>query len=68
MNTRTENMNTGLTRRKFLGKAAVITTVPTLFNIVPRHVLGGANHTSPSEVLRIAGIGCGSHAAFFFPV
>ena len=60
-------MNTALNRRAFLKKAAAISAVPTLFDIVPRHVLGGPNHTSPSEILRIAGIGCGSHAAFFFP-
>lgn len=53
-----------LTRRGFLGASAAAGSV---FSIVPRHVLGGANFTSPSEVIRMAGIGCGSHAAFFFP-
>lgn len=30
-----------------------------LFQIVPRHVLGGTNHTAPSDRLNIAGIGVG---------
>ena len=63
-NKKTKDTNTTLTRRKFLGKAAATASV---FSIVPRHVLGGANFTSPSDVVRMAGIGCGSHAAFFFP-
>jgi predicted dehydrogenase len=29
------------------------------FTIVPRHVLGGAGYTPPSEQLRVAGIGAG---------
>ena len=59
--------NTTLTRRQFLGKTATTASAAAVFNIVPRHVLGGKNFTSPSEVIRMAGIGCGSHAAFFFP-
>lgn len=45
-----------LSRRKFLKSTAAATTA---FTIVPRHVLGGANHTPPSEKLNIAGIGIG---------
>lgn len=63
----TKTINTTLTRRKFLGKAAATATAASVFSIVPRHVLGGPNFTSPSDVIRMAGIGCGSHAAFFFP-
>jgi predicted dehydrogenase len=61
---KTTKKKTDISRRKFIGAAAAATSV---FNIVPRHVLGGANFTSPSEVIRMAGIGCGSHASFFFP-
>ena len=44
-----------LSRRKF-----VTTTAATaLFQIVPRHVLGGPGHTPPSEKVNIAGIGVG---------
>jgi len=53
--TRTSN----LSRRNFLrgtGAAAV-------FAIVPRHVLGGAGNTPPSEKLNIAGIGVGGQGA-----
>jgi len=50
---KTNKKKTDISRRKFIGAAS--------------HVLGGPKHTSPSEILRIAGIGCGSHAAFFFP-
>ena len=59
-----EDTKTQLTRRRFLGKSAAAGSV---FSIVPRHVLGGPNFTSPSDVIRMAGIGCGSHAAFMFP-
>ncbi|MDB4665259.1 Gfo/Idh/MocA family oxidoreductase [Verrucomicrobia bacterium] len=61
----TDESKSTLTRRNFLGMTAA--TAASVFSIVPRHVLGGANFTSPSEVIRMAGIGCGSHAAFFFP-
>jgi predicted dehydrogenase len=44
-----------ISRRRFLGTAAATTA----FTIVPRHVLGGAQHTAPSEKLNIAGIGVG---------
>ena len=45
-----------ITRRQFIGAAASATA----FTIVPRHVLGGAGKTSPSEKLNIAGIGVGN--------
>ncbi|MCL5281589.1 MAG: Gfo/Idh/MocA family oxidoreductase, partial [Planctomycetes bacterium] len=44
-----------ISRRRFLGA----TTVTAAFTIVPGHVLGGAQHTAPSEKLNIAGIGVG---------
>ncbi len=49
-----------LSRRQFVG-AAVVAAAP--FMIVPRHVLGGAGHTPPSEKLNIAGIGVGGQGA-----
>jgi predicted dehydrogenase len=42
-------------RRRFLGTAAGVAA----FTVVPRHVLGGAGQTPPSEKLNIAGIGVG---------
>jgi len=44
-----------MTRREFIGAAASVTA----FTIVPRHVLGGAGKTPPSEKLNIACIGVG---------
>jgi predicted dehydrogenase len=46
-----KNMN----RRRFLAGA----TMTVAATIVPRHVLGGAGNTPPSEKLNIAGIGVG---------
>ena len=46
----------GITRRQF---AASATTAATVFNIVPRHVLGGAGHQAPSERVDLAAIGAG---------
>lgn len=46
-----------LSRRALLGRTAAIAASVT---IVPRHVLGGAGQTPPSEKLNIAGIGVGS--------
>jgi len=48
-----------INRRQFLGGAAVAAA----FTIIPRHVLGGAGHTPPSEKLNIAGIGVGGQGA-----
>ncbi len=45
-----------LSRRQFIGgTASVLASV----SVVPRHVLGGAGHTPPSEKLNIAAIGAG---------
>lgn len=46
----------GLSRRKFLGQAAMATAG---FMFVPRHVLGGKGYTAPSDRLNIASIGIG---------
>jgi predicted dehydrogenase len=46
-------------RRQFLASAAAVSTV----TIVPRHVLGGAGYTAPSDKLNIAGIGVGGMGA-----
>ncbi|MGE5294340.1 MAG: Gfo/Idh/MocA family protein, partial [Solirubrobacterales bacterium] len=52
-----EKMKCGsqLSRRDFMGTAAAVAA----FTIVPRHVLGGAGNTAPSDKLNIAGIGIG---------
>lgn len=42
-------------RREFLKASAAVSA----FTIVPRHVLGGTEHTAPSETLNVAGIGVG---------
>ncbi len=44
-----------ITRRELLGSAATVAT----FTIVPRHVLAGSGQPAPSDMLNIAGIGCG---------
>ena len=46
-------------RRTFLSQVAGMTVSAAPFTIVPRHVLGGTNHTPPSEKLNIAGVGVG---------
>lgn len=48
-----------ISRREFLVKGAAVSA----FTVVPRHVLGGAGHVSPSEKLNIAGIGVGGRGA-----
>ncbi|MBN2138377.1 MAG: Gfo/Idh/MocA family oxidoreductase [Sedimentisphaerales bacterium] len=48
-----------LSRRDFVGSAAAFAG----FAVVPRHVLGGAGNTSPSEKLNIAAIGAGGRGA-----
>ena len=45
-----------LSRRDFIGGAAAAVAA---FTIVPRHVLGGAGYTPPSEKLNIGAIGAG---------
>ncbi|MHC4362773.1 MAG: Gfo/Idh/MocA family protein, partial [Planctomycetota bacterium] len=56
---KSKKKNTGMSRRDFVGGAAAAAA----FTIVPRHVLGGAGHTPPSEKLNIAGIGAGGKGA-----
>ena len=51
--------NKNMSRRDFMGAAAAVTA----FTIVPRHVLGGAGNTPPSEKLNIAAIGAGGRGA-----
>jgi hypothetical protein len=48
-----------MNRRRFLGGAAGVAA----FTLIPRHVLGGAGRTAPSEKLNIAGIGVGGQGA-----
>jgi hypothetical protein len=48
-------MNPSFSRRKFVATTAAA----GIFQIVPRHVLGGPGHTPPSEKVNIAGIGLG---------
>jgi len=48
----------GLSRRTFIASAAAAGMAAPM--IVPRHVLGGAGQTPPSEQIRAALIGCGS--------
>jgi predicted dehydrogenase len=52
----TAKTNPGLSRRRFLRRAAATVTA---FQFVPRHVLGGAGQLSPSDKLNIAIIGTG---------
>jgi predicted dehydrogenase len=44
-------------RRAFIGRAA---SASALYTIVPRHVMGGAGYTAPSEKITTACIGVGS--------
>ena len=55
-----QNESPPLNRRTFMGNAAA-SVAP--FMVVPRHVLGGAGQTAPSEKLNIAGIGVGGRGA-----
>lgn len=48
-----------LSRREFLSKTALAAT----FTILPRHVLGGADYTPPSDRLNIAAVGVGGMGA-----
>jgi predicted dehydrogenase len=52
-------MQDQISRRRF----TALTAASGLFSIVPRHVLGGPDHTPPSEKLNIAGIGIGGMGA-----
>ncbi len=51
--------STRLTRRGFLATVAAGSAGLGSFSIVPRHVLGGANHTPPSEIVNVALVGAG---------
>lgn len=51
--------SSGQSRREFIKNAAVAST----FLIVPRHVLGGAGFTAPSDQLNLAAIGAGGKGA-----
>ncbi len=48
-----------LSRRDFVGAAAAVAA----FTVVPRHVLGGAGNTPPSEKVNVAAIGAGGMGA-----
>jgi predicted dehydrogenase len=50
-----------ISRRKFIGTTGAAAAVAT-FNIVPRHVLGGAGFVPPSEKITLACIGLGTQA------
>jgi predicted dehydrogenase len=52
----TDKETIGKTNRRAFAKAA---TAISAFTIVPRHVLGGPDHTAPSDKLNVAGIGVG---------
>ena len=54
--TKARERNGKLSRRDFMGTAAAALAAVT---VVPRHVLGGAGNTPPSEKLNIAGVGVG---------
>ncbi len=55
--TRTTPQRPGLSRRRFFGAAGATAAA---FAIVPRSVLGGANHVPPSGKVNVAFIGVGS--------
>jgi len=52
---KTQRQGEMLSRRDFVGAAAAVAA----FTVVPRHVLGGAGDTPPSEKLNVAGVGVG---------
>ncbi|MEK7996068.1 MAG: Gfo/Idh/MocA family oxidoreductase, partial [Planctomycetota bacterium] len=54
-----EGQNPKVSRRDFMGAAATAAAL----TVVPRHVLGGARRTPPSEKLNIAGVGIGGRGA-----
>src|SRR6185436_9031769 len=53
------NKSHKLSRRSFLKSSAASLASLATISIVPRHVLGGANFTPPSEILTRAVIGTG---------
>ena len=44
-------MTRRLSRREFTRQSAGLAGAASLFSIVPAHVLGGAQHTAPSDKL-----------------
>ena len=60
MNTNKTNLQSGMTRRKFMGAASSLAAL----TIVPRYVLGGRGYTPPSETLNIGLIGAGGMGLF----
>jgi predicted dehydrogenase len=57
--TNTSKKGERLSRRDFMGAAAAVAA----FTVVPRHVLGGAGNTPPSEKVNVAAIGAGGMGA-----
>jgi predicted dehydrogenase len=53
--TRKQERDGRLSRRDFVGAAAAVAA----FTVVPRHVLGGAGNTPPSDKVNVAAIGAG---------
>jgi hypothetical protein len=54
------SLSPAVNRRQFLRAATI---VGAAISFVPRHVLGGAGQTPPSEKLNIAGIGIGGQGS-----
>ena len=52
-----ERRGVDVSRRTFLGRVGAVSAAVT---IVPRHVLGGAGYTAPSDMVNVAGIGVGA--------
>ncbi|MFT5131404.1 MAG: myo-inositol 2-dehydrogenase/D-chiro-inositol 1-dehydrogenase, partial [Rhodothermales bacterium] len=59
MSNESKPVQMGQPRRHFLSSASSAITAAAVFQIVPRHVLGGQGYTPPSETLGGALIGCG---------
>jgi predicted dehydrogenase len=53
--TKPKNLEPGFSRREFVKKGALASSI----FIVPRHVLGGVGYTAPSDRLNLAAIGAG---------
>ncbi len=51
-------MPSKINRRKFVGASAATAAL----SVVPRHVLGGAGHTAPSDKINLAHIGMGTQS------
>lgn len=55
-----EQKSKSLSRRTFIGKVGMASAA---FTVIPRHVLGGAGYTAPSDMINVAGIGVGARGA-----